>query len=94
MEVVQHPIIPVKELSRSSSGVDDLLLEVSEVLGMSLSEVRDWYFWGSDKVERDHIMAEEWDHYRECQRFKEGQKRVDVQKHHQELQSYYEDTTF
>jgi hypothetical protein len=43
--------------------VDELSLEVSEALGISLSEACDQYFGSSDEVERDHIMAEEWDHY-------------------------------
>jgi hypothetical protein len=59
MEVVPHSVVPVEELSRSLSGVGELSLEVSEALGISPSNVCDQYFGGSDKVERDHIMAEE-----------------------------------
>jgi hypothetical protein len=61
VEVVQHSVVSVKELSRSSSGVDELSVAVSDALGVSLSEVCDQYFGGSDEVERDHIMAEERD---------------------------------
>jgi hypothetical protein len=65
LEVVPHPVIPVEELSRSLSGVhrlaEDLSLEVSEALGISLSEVWDWYFGGSDEVKEDQILSEEQD---------------------------------
>jgi hypothetical protein len=40
---------------------DNLLLEVSEALGVSLFEVRTQYFGGSDEVEGDQVVAEEWD---------------------------------
>jgi hypothetical protein len=50
---------------------DDLSLEVSEVLGVSLSEVHAQYFGGSDEVERDWVLAKEWDRYQERQRFEE-----------------------
>jgi hypothetical protein len=63
VEVVLHSVIPIKELLKSSSGVDELSVEVSDALGISLSEVCDWYFGGSDEVKRDHIMVEEQDHY-------------------------------
>jgi hypothetical protein len=80
LEVVQHPVIPVEELSRSSFRVhrlaEDLSVEVSEALGISLSEVCDQYFGGSDKVKRDRVL-EERDRYQDRQRFKEEQKRAD-----------------
>jgi uncharacterized protein YdaT len=94
MEVVQHPVVPIEELLRLSSGVDELSLEVSEALGISLSKVHDWYFGGSDKVKRDHIMVEERDCYQDWQQFEEEHKKADEQEHCQELQSYQEDTTF
>jgi hypothetical protein len=82
VEVVQHPVVPVEELLRLSSGVDELSLEVSEALGMSLSEVCAQYFGGSNEVERDHILAEEQDRYQDWQQFEEEQKRADEQERH------------
>jgi hypothetical protein len=59
---VQHPIVPIEELSRSSSGVNELSVEVSEALRMSLSEVCDLYFEDKDEVEVNHIIEEEREH--------------------------------
>jgi hypothetical protein len=53
---------------------DDLSLEVSEALGVSLSEVYAHHFGGSDEVKGDRVLAEERDQYREQQRFEEDQR--------------------
>lgn len=58
---MSHEVVPVAELTRSASGVGDLSVAVSDALGVSLSEVRDRYFGGSDEAEVDHNMAEERD---------------------------------
>jgi hypothetical protein len=66
LEVV-HSVVLVEELSWSSSGAqhltDDLSLEVSKALGVSLSEVWAQYFGGSDEVKGDWVLAEERDCY-------------------------------
>jgi hypothetical protein len=64
MEVVQHPVMPIEELLRSSSGINELSVEVSKALGISLSKVCAQYFECSPKDEIDNIMGEE----RECLR--------------------------
>jgi hypothetical protein len=51
MEVV-HPLVPVVELTCSSSPANMLPTALSEVLGISLSEVMKRYFDGSDEGER------------------------------------------
>jgi hypothetical protein len=71
-----------------------LSVAVSDMLGVSLSEVRDRYFRGSDEVKSDHIMAEERDCIREHHQYEEEQREVDREECQAELQSYYEDTTF
>jgi hypothetical protein len=62
LEVV-HPVVLVEELSRLLSEAnclaDDISLEVSKVLGVSLSEVHAQYFGGSDEVEGDQVLVEE-----------------------------------
>jgi hypothetical protein len=49
---VAHPLIPIKELTHSSSPGSMLPATLSEALGISLSEVMDRYYSGSDEVER------------------------------------------
>jgi hypothetical protein len=48
---VAHPRVPVDELTCSSSPVNMLPTALSEVLGISLSEVMKCYFDGSDEGE-------------------------------------------
>jgi hypothetical protein len=71
-------IIPIEALSRLSSGSNELLVAISEVLGVSLSEVCDLYFGDRGKVERDHIVEEAQEHYREDQQYEEDQKRRNI----------------
>jgi hypothetical protein len=49
---VAHPLVPIEELTRSSSPKSILPAALSETLGISLSEVMDRYFNGSDEAER------------------------------------------
>jgi hypothetical protein len=94
MEVVLSIMVPIAVLTRSSSGVGELSLEVSEALGVSLSKVHNLYSGGSDEVKNDRIMAEERDCIREHQQYEEGRREMDKGECQAELQSYYEDTTF
>jgi hypothetical protein len=66
-----HLIVPVKELTRSSSPVSMLPGALSEALGISLSEVMDRYFDGSEESERVCCIEEALDWRRE---FKEGEE--------------------
>jgi hypothetical protein len=49
---VAHPLVPIDELTCSSSLVKMLPTALSEVLDISLSEVMKRYFDGSDEGER------------------------------------------
>jgi hypothetical protein len=51
-------IVPVEELTRTSSGVSALLEAVSEALVISLSEVHDLYFGDMDEVRKERIIEE------------------------------------
>jgi hypothetical protein len=55
-------VVPIKELTRLLSGVSALPGAVSEVLGISLSEVHDLYFGDIDEVQRECIMEEVREH--------------------------------
>jgi hypothetical protein len=59
-----HPLVPVVELTRSSSPASMLPAALSEALGISLSEVMDHYFNGSDEVERVHMIEDALDSVR------------------------------
>jgi hypothetical protein len=48
---VAPPLVPVTELTRSSSPASMLPIALSEVLGISLSEVMECYFDGSGEDE-------------------------------------------
>jgi hypothetical protein len=69
LEVVP-PVVPIEELTRSSSPGSMLPQAMSEALGISLSEVLDLYFRKLDEVRRgcligdvlDRRMLGEWDH--------------------------------
>jgi hypothetical protein len=61
VEVVP-PVVPIDALTRleSTSEMSGLAIVISEVLDISLSEVRDWYFGGSrTSSEVDQRMVEE-----------------------------------
>jgi hypothetical protein len=53
---VAPPLVPVEELTHSSSPKSMLPVALSEVLGISISEVMDRYFNGSDEAERVHLI--------------------------------------
>jgi hypothetical protein len=57
MEVVQ-PLVPIEELTRSLSPASMLPTALSEALGISLSDVMDRYFDGSEESERVHRIEE------------------------------------
>jgi hypothetical protein len=59
LEVAFPAVVPVGELTRSSSSSGSMLPEaISEALGISLSEVFDLYIRDIDEVEREHLV---WD---------------------------------
>jgi hypothetical protein len=51
-------MVPIKELTRSSSSSSVLPEAISEALDISLSEVLDLYFGGVSEEQRDRLM---WD---------------------------------
>jgi hypothetical protein len=57
--------VPFETLTRSSSGSHELLVAVSEVLGMILSEVCDMYFGDRSEVKRDRFVVEAREHRQE-----------------------------
>jgi hypothetical protein len=70
MEVV-HPVVPIEELTRSSSPASMLPAALSEALGISLADVMDRYFDGSEESERVGRIEEALDRRRE---FEEGKE--------------------
>jgi hypothetical protein len=56
---VAPPLIPVEELTRSSSPLSMLPEAVSEALGISLSKVLDLYFGELDEVRRGHPIGDD-----------------------------------
>jgi hypothetical protein len=85
--------VVVDSLTRSLSDIEvqELDVEVSEVLGISLSEVQAQYFESSDEGEVDWILTEERDCLREELRH---QEEWDVAARHdrsQEHLTYWED---
>jgi hypothetical protein len=87
-------VVPVEELTRSSSGASVLPEAVSEVLGISLSELHDLYFRDVDEVRKGRIIEEA----QECQRmereYEEEREDAVKEERRRELQLYREDTTF
>jgi hypothetical protein len=57
MEVV-HPLVPIVELTRSSLPINMLPEELSEALGVSLSEVLARYYSESDISERGRLIGD------------------------------------
>jgi hypothetical protein len=55
---VAHPLVPVEELTHSSSPKSMLPEALSDVLGISLSEVLAHYYSISDLDERGRIIGE------------------------------------
>jgi hypothetical protein len=70
MEVV-CPVVPIEELTRSSSPVSMLPTALSEALGISLSDVMAQYFDGSEESERVRWIEEALERRRT---FKEGEE--------------------
>jgi hypothetical protein len=70
MEVV-HSVVPIEELTRSSSPASMLPAALSEALGISLSDVMDRYFDGSEESERVRRIEEALDRRRT---FEEGEE--------------------
>jgi hypothetical protein len=68
---VAHPVVPVEELTRSSSPASMLPAALSEALGISLSDVMVWYFEGSEESERVRRIEEALGRRRE---FEEGEE--------------------
>jgi hypothetical protein len=65
---------------------------VSEVLGISLSEVLDLYFGDLDEVRRDHLICDAIDRRREEAEYEENRWREVQEERRLELQSYRDDT--
>jgi hypothetical protein len=82
-------LIAVDSLTMSLTDSGVLELEVSEVLGISLSEVHALYFRGIYEVRRDRIMEEAMDCW-----FEEKKRVADKEEYHQEFLLYQEDTIF
>jgi hypothetical protein len=61
---VTHLFVPIEELTRSSSPKSMLPAALSEALGISLSEVMDHYFNGSDEAERVRLIEDALDRRR------------------------------
>jgi hypothetical protein len=73
-----HLVVPVEELTRSSSPASMLPGALSEALSISLSEVMDQYFDSSEESERVHHIEEALDRRRE---FEEGESWLAQQSH-------------
>jgi hypothetical protein len=87
-------VVPVEEVTRSSSGASALPEAVSEALGISLSEVCDLYFGDIDEVRRERIVEEVQERRREDCRQEEEREEAAKEEHRRELHLYYEDDTF
>jgi hypothetical protein len=75
-------IVPVEELTRSSSWVSVLLEAVSEVLGISLSKVHDLYFGDMDKVRKERIIEEAQERQWEDCKYEEEREEAAKEEHH------------
>jgi hypothetical protein len=71
-------VVPVEELTRSSSPASMLPTALSEALGISLSNVMVRYFDGSEESERVRCIEEALDRRRE---FEEGEEWLARQSH-------------
>jgi hypothetical protein len=87
-------VIPVEELNRLSSSEGILLEAISEVLGISLSEVLNLYFGDTDKVRRGCLIEEAMYCWCEEQQWEEGKRIADEMEQCLVLQSYREDAMF
>jgi hypothetical protein len=79
---VAHPVVPVDELTRSSSPASMLPTALSEALGISLSDVMDRYFDGSEESERVRHIEEASDRRWE---FEEGEEWLARESHRTEV---------
>jgi hypothetical protein len=68
---VAIPLIPVEELTHSSSPKSMLPAALSEALGISLSEVMNRYYSGSNEVKRVRLIEDALDRRRT---FEEGEE--------------------
>jgi hypothetical protein len=68
---VAHPVVPVEELTHSSSPASMLPAALSEALGISLSDIMVRYFDGSEESERVRRIEEALGRRRE---FEEGEE--------------------
>jgi hypothetical protein len=75
---VAHPVVPIDELTRSSSPASILPVALSKALGISLSDVMDQYFNVSEESERVHRIEEALDQRRE---FEEGEEWLAQESH-------------
>jgi hypothetical protein len=81
LEVVPPIVVAAESLTRLSSDIETLELEVSEVLDLSLSEVCTRYFEGSNESEVDQVVAEEQDCLREDPRHWEEWEEAAIHEH-------------
>jgi hypothetical protein len=93
-EVVPLQVVPIEDLTRSSSSEGLLPEAVSEALGISLSEVLNLYFGELDEDTRDRLVWDAIDRRRgeeeDMDILWEESRRADEA----EFRSYYEDDTF
>jgi hypothetical protein len=73
-----HLVVPIEELTRSTSPASMLPAALSEVLSISLSDVMVRYFDGSEESERVRCIEEALDWRRE---FEEGEEWLAQQSH-------------
>jgi hypothetical protein len=79
---VAHPVIPVEELTRSSSAASMLLAALSEALGISLSDVMVRYFDGLEESERVRRIEEALGRRQE---FEEGEEWLAEESHRTDI---------
>jgi hypothetical protein len=91
---VAPPLVPVEELTRSSSSLNMLPKAVSEALGISLSKVLDLYFGELDEVRRDHLIWEAIGRHRDDSQERRQFEENSQKEREAELRSYYEDDMF
>jgi hypothetical protein len=75
---VAHPVVPIEELTRSSSPASMLPAALSKALGISLLDVMDRYFDGLEESERVRQIKEALDRRRT---FEEGEEWLAQESH-------------
>jgi hypothetical protein len=91
MEVAPS-LVPMEELTRSSSLSNMLPEAVSEALGISLSEVLKLYFGQLDEVRRDCLIWDAIDRRRMGDQDREWLKQESRRREAAEVSSYWEDS--